>query len=254
MSIKLKNEKDLEMLRVSGKILAQTLKTLEEKAQVGTKLSELEDLAKKLIKESGAKPSFLGYKPEGAKKGYPAAICASVNEKIVHGIPDDYILKNGDILKIDLGVNYKNYFTDSAITVPIGRVSSQAEKLIQITKDALNSAIKICTAGNRLGDIGFVVEKTVKSAGFSVAKGLTGHGVGFEIHEDPTIYNYGDKGTGMILEPGMVLAIEPMVAIGSGDIKQLADDSFVMKDGSLSAHFEHTIAIVSKSVEILTEL
>lgn len=252
MNIKLKNEHDLEMLRTSGIILSRTLNALKERARVGVRLAYLDDLARQFIKNEGAKPSFLGYKPEGASIGYPAAICTSVNEKIVHGIPDNYTLKDGDVLKIDLGVNYKNYFTDAAITVPIGKISAEAQKLIQVTKEALGNAIKICAVGNHLGDIGWIIEKTVKSAGFSVARGLTGHGVGFAVHEDPTIYNYGDKGTGMVLKPGMVLAIEPMVVVGLGDIKQLSDDSFVIKDGSLSAHFEHTIAITKNGPEILT--
>jgi len=251
--IRLKTEKDLQFLRVSGKILAHVLKILTEEAKEGIVLTSLDYHARTLIQEAGAKPAFLGYKPEGAKNPYPAAICASVNEKIVHGIPNDYVLKNGDLLKIDLGVNYKGYFTDAAITVGIGRISAEAQKIIEVTKQALNQALEFCKPGNYLGDIGWIIEQTVKKAGFSIAKGLTGHGVGFELHEEPTIYNYGKRGEGLELKPGMVLAIEPMVTSGQGDIFRLADGSYAARDGSLTAHFEHTVVITHDGVEILTK-
>jgi len=253
MKIKLKNDRDLEMLRISGKILAEVLRILKDSVGPGVKLIDLDNLASQIIKKRGARPAFLGYHPEGAANPYPASICASVNQKIVHGRPDNYALKKGDVLKIDAGVNYNGYFTDAAITVGIGSISPEAKKLIKITKAALEKAIEICQPGNRLGDIGWVIEKTAKTAGFSVAEGLTGHGVGFELHEEPTIYNYGEQGSGLLLKPGMVLAIEPMLAIGAGAIKRLADDSFETKDGSLSAHFEHTIAITRNGPEVLTK-
>jgi methionyl aminopeptidase len=254
MKIKLKSPNDLVFLRKSGEILAATLKNLEERARAGVKLSSLDKLARELLQKAGAKPAFLGYKPEGSATPYPAAICASLNDTIVHGLPTNYELKDGDVLKLDLGVIYNGYFTDGAITIGIGEISPLAKKLIETTAAALYRAIGVCQPGNRLGDIGWIIQKTINENGFSVAKGLTGHGVGFELHEDPVIYNYGNRGTGMILEEGMVLAVEPMASAGAGDIRQMADGSFKTSDGSLSAHFEHTVAITADGPEILTRL
>ncbi|MEK7464289.1 MAG: type I methionyl aminopeptidase [Patescibacteria group bacterium] len=251
--IRLKTEKDLEKLRVSGKILASVLKSLSVVAKEGVELRELDELARKLIKEAGARPAFLGYTPGGGRKPYPAAICTSVNDTIVHGIPTKYKLRKRDILKIDLGVQYEGYFTDSAVTIGIGEVSNIAKKLMLVTKEALAAGIENCRPNGHLGDIGWAVEKVVKKGGFKAINGLTGHGVGFEVHEDPTIYNFGDKGTGVKLKPGMVLAIEPMVSAGSSDIVQDNDDSYKTADGSLSAHFEHTIAITEDGIEVLTK-
>jgi len=252
--IRLKNEKDFRVLRESGRILASVLEVLKSAAKVGVALSSLDELARKLIKESGAKPAFLGYQPEGAQKPYGAAICTSVNEVIVHGLPSNYLLKQGDVLKIDLGVDYKNYITDAATTVGISPLAEKAEKLITVTEKALAEAINVLRPGGRLSDIGAAIEGTVKKAGFQVIKNLTGHGVGFELHEDPTIYNYGRRGEGIKLEPGLVIAIEPMVSVGSSRVIEQADDSYVTDDGSLSAHFEHTVAITEKGIEVLTLL
>ncbi|KKU93864.1 MAG: Methionine aminopeptidase [Candidatus Jorgensenbacteria bacterium GW2011_GWA1_48_13] len=254
MKIRLKNEKDLQALRQSGLILASVLELLKDTARVGVKLSHLDELARRLIEEAGGKPAFLGYRPEGALKPYPASICTSVNETLVHGLPTNYILKSGDVLKLDAGVNYKGYFTDAAITVPMGEVSSEAKKLIQTTKEALEKGIEACVPGNRSGDIGHAIESVVKKHGFAVIQNLTGHGVGFALHEEPDIYNFGEKGKGIVLEPGMVLAIEPMVAVKSSRVLQKEDDSFVTEKGDLSAHFEHTVAITEKGPEILTRL
>jgi len=241
-------------LRQSGLILASVLELLKDTARVGVKLSHLDELARRLIEEAGGKPAFLGYRPEGALKPYPASICTSVNETLVHGLPTNYILKSGDVLKLDAGVNYKGYFTDAAITVPMGEVSSEAKKLIQTTKEALEKGIEACVPGNRSGDIGHAIESVVKKHGFAVIQNLTGHGVGFALHEEPDIYNFGEKGKGIVLEPGMVLAIEPMVAVKSSRVLQKEDDSFVTEKGDLSAHFEHTVAITEKGPEILTRL
>ena len=252
--VKLKSSKDLKFLRQSGLILASVLETLKEAAKEGVKLSHLDKLARELIKKAGSKPAFLGYKPEGGAVPYPAAICTSINEQIVHGLPREYILKQGDVLKIDFGVSYQGYITDAAITVGIGDITKKAEKLISTTKEALKKAIEKCRSGNYIGDIGWVIEKTVKSAGFHIIRNLTGHGVGFELHEDPTVYNYGNQGEGIKLVPGLVLAIEPMVGAGSPDILQQSDDSYVTKDGGLSAHFEHTVAITENGPEVLTKI
>ena len=249
---KLKGKRDISKLRDSGKILAETLGFLREATIEGISLFELDEIARIFLAKKRAHPAFLGYKQEGTKTPYPAAICASVNEIIVHGVPSGYQLKNGDVLKIDLGVEYNGYVTDSAITIPIGNVSKRTEKLISTTKEALDNAIGECVPGKHLGDIGFVIQRTVEKKGFKVVRGLTGHGVGFELHEDPAVYNFGDRGEGMKLVPGLVLAIEPMVSSGSSNIVQLSNESFVTKDGSVSAHFEHTVAITKNGPEVLT--
>lgn len=250
--IKLKNKEDLEKLKVSGKILTSILKVLIKEAIVGQKLSYLDKRAFDLIKESGALPAFLNYQPAGAKKPYPATICTSLNEKIVHGIPDDSILKDGDILKIDLGVNYEGYFTDAAVTLKIGEVGEKVENLIKATKLALERAIELCWPDNYLGDLGYVIEKTAVENNLSVIHNLTGHGVGFQLHEEPTVYNFGQRKTGLKLKPGLVLAIEPMFSLGSGIIKRLKDDSYITKDRSLNAHFEKTVFISENGPIILT--
>ncbi len=250
--IRLKNEKDLEKLRISGEILSSVLKVLIKEARVGVPLKSLDFHARVLIEEKGAKSAFLGYRPEGAKQPFPATICTSVNSQVVHGVPSDYVLKEGDILKIDIGVNYQGYFTDAAVTIGIGQISQKAEELIKTTKEALDKAIELCFPNNHLGDLGWIIEETVTKKGFSIIKNLTGHGTGFSLHEEPTVYNYGKKGTGLKIEPGLVLAIEPITSLGSGEIKQWPDDSYVTKDGSLSAHFEKTIFVKETGPEILT--
>ena len=229
------------------------MKMLKAAALPGVSLLELDRLAYKLIKEAGAKPAFLGYRPYGAKMAYPATICASVNNVIVHGVPSKYFLEDGDILKIDLGVNWRGGISDSAVTVPIGRISTKEEELIKATEMALFEGIKAACAGNTLGDIGNAIEKTINKKGFSIVDGLTGHGVGNELHEDPVVYNTGKPKMGMVLEAGMILALEPMTSLGTSSIVQLADDSYATADGSISAHFEHTILIREGEAEILTE-
>lgn len=251
-SIRLKTERDLQFLRISGKILSHTLSLLKNEAKVGVSLKHLDDFARAFIKDEGATPTFLGYKPDGAGKPYPAAICASVNDTIVHGIPGNYVLKEGDILSIDLGVTFDGYITDAAITVPVGEISKDARRLISATEKSLQNAIHECFSGNTLGDIGYAIESVAKQAGVSVVEGLTGHGVGFELHEDPSVFNKGKRGSGMKLRSGMVIAIEPMFSLGSPYATVARDDSFKTRDKSLSAHFEHTIAITEKGYEVLT--
>lgn len=251
--IKLKTSRDIEFLRESGKILAGILRALQEKSKEGTRLFWLDKLARELLEKEKARAAFLGYKQDRNSRPFPAAICASVNEQVVHGIPLDYILKSGDILKIDIGVDYRGYITDAAVTIPIGVVSKTAEQLIRVTRESLDRAISECVVGNFVGDIGFAIEEYVRLNGFNVIRELTGHGVGFGLHEDPTVYNFGKKGEGMELKPGLVLALEPMVSAGSDEVEELLDGSFVTKDGSLSAHFEHTVAITENGLEILTQ-
>jgi len=239
-------------MRVSGKILANTISALVRASKEGVQLSTLDKLARKMITEAGATPTFLGYTPEGATRPYPAALCASVNAQIVHGIPGNYILKEGDLFSIDLGVTYKGRITDSAVTIGIGKISDEAKLLMRTTELSLEKAIKECVPGKTLGDIGYIVENTAKKANFRVIQGLTGHGVGFELHEDPSVFNYGNRGEGMKLVPGLVIAIEPMLSAGSQYAVAVRDGSYVTKDGSLSAHFEHTIAITEDGHEVLT--
>jgi len=250
--IRLKTVKDIEGIALSGKIAASIIKELASNIRSGIILKDFEQLASSAFKRYNAKPAFLEFKPNGAENPYPFSICTSVNEIIVHGQPTDYQLKEGDILKIDLGVIFKGYYSDTAFTYAIGEVAPMVRKLIEATQKALNEAIVAAKINNTLGDIGFAIEKTGKSYGFSVIKALTGHGVGFSLHEDPTVYNFGKRGEGLVLKPGMVLAIEPMLSLGSSKIKKQKDDSYVTADGSLSAHFEHTIAVTEKEPIILT--
>jgi len=252
--IKLKTPEQIEKIARSGKILSEVFQKTIEEAKIGTSLKRLDDLAYQLIKKAGAEPAFLGYKPSGAKHPYSATICASINDIIVHGFPTDYKLKNGDILKLDFGVKYEGFYSDAAVTIGIGAISKEAENLIKATKVALEEAIKIIKIGNTLGDIGFAISQTAKKYGVKAIKELTGHGVGLKLHEDPTIYNYGEKGKGIKLKPGMVLAVEPMFAISTDKIIQKKDESWATADGSLSAHFEHTIAITEKEIKILTRI
>lgn len=251
--IKLKTEKDIEKLRISGKILSKLLNELSSYAREGLVLSKLDEYANNFLRNASAKSAFLGFQPDGSEKPYPASICTSVNEQIVHGIPGDYELKNGDILSIDIGVDYKGYITDAAVTIGIGDISKKAKQLILYTKKALGEAIKVSLKNNHIGDIGYVIEKTAKDNDLKVIRGLTGHGVGFELHEDPAVYNFGKKGDGILLKPGLVIAIEPMFSLGSANIFQADDESYVTRDGSLCAHFEHTIVITENGPEVLTK-
>ncbi|MDP2704341.1 MAG: type I methionyl aminopeptidase [bacterium] len=250
--MQLKSKDDIRLLKISGRILVRVLKELEKKAKPGVSLLDLEKRAREIIKKYGGEPAFLGYKPRPNATPYPAAICASVNEGLVHGIPHDIPLKDGDLLKIDVGVSYKNRLTDAAITVEVGKVRKEAKRLEKCTLEALKQAIKACKPGGHIGDIGWAVEQTVKKYGYSVAEKLSGHGVGFEVHESPTVHNYGEKGEGEELVPGMVIAIEPMVITGSGEIVEKEDGGFDAKDGSLTAHFEKTIAITDRGYIDLT--
>ena len=249
----IKTTEEIERIRQSGKILAEVLKRLKDEVMPGVQLMELERLTRTLLDLAGGTPTFLGYRSEGARNPYPFALCTSVNETIVHGRPSSYILKSGDILKLDLGVNWKGGITDAAVTVPIGKISEKANNLIRITKNALSEAIRAVKAGNTVGDIGFAIEHVVERGGLKILEGLTGHGVGLEIHEDPRIYNFGRPGAGARLQEGMVLAIEPMTSLTSAKAIQMADDSFVTADHSICAHFEHTVLVTKKGAEVLTE-
>lgn len=250
--VHLKTPEEIEKIRQAGKILAAVAKQITELAQPGVKLKYLDTVAKNMIEKAGGEPAFLNYRPYGAAQSYPCSICASVNDVVVHGVPTHYKLKSGDILKLDFGVRYQGYNADAAWTVPVGHISAKAQKLIDTTREALQRAIGVCQPGKTLGDIGYAIQSYVKSQGFSVIGGLTGHGVGKELHEDPVVFNEGRKGKGMKLEPGLVIAIEPMISAGSPKIIQLEDDSYATEDGSLSAHFEHTVTITKAGPEVLT--
>jgi methionyl aminopeptidase len=244
---------EIQGIALSGKILSGVLKVLKKEAKEGVSLRDLDALAYRLIKEKGAEPAFLGYRPDLESLPFGASICASVNSVIVHGFPSDYVLKSGDVLKIDAGVKLAGFYSDSAVTVAIGEVSKEARLLIRATEEALGKAIKELKPGKTLGDVGFAIESVAKKNKLSVIRELTGHGVGLDLHEDPTVYNFGEKNTGLKLREGMVLAIEPMLSLGSSGVVRLSDESWATDDGSLSAHFEHTIAVTAKGPKILTK-
>jgi methionyl aminopeptidase len=253
MSQLIKNLEEIKKIRQAGKILSAVLKKLASEAKPGVTLLELDDLARQLIIAAGAQPAFLGYRPDGAKEKFPYTLCTSLNEIIVHGKPSDYRLQPGDLLKLDLGVNYQGGIADAAVSLPIGKVPEKVLHLLKITKNALKEAIRAVKPGHTVGDIGFAVERTATRGNVKVIEGLTGHGVGRALHEDPVIYNYGKPGTGLVLEEGMVLAIEPMTSLTTTQAIQLPDDSFVTADKSVAAHFEHTVLVTAKGAEILTE-
>ena len=255
MAITIKTKKEIEILKEGGKILSDVLKELKILAKPGVSTGFLDQKAREMILARGAEPAFLNYHPDFMEKPYPATLCASLNEVVVHGLPSErVILKDGDILKLDLGVKYKNLFTDAAVTIGIGKITDEKNKLVEVTKIALELATHAIKPGNHIGDIGFAVERHITSQGFKVVRDLVGHGVGFAVHEEPNIPNYGKKGEGPELKPGMVLAIEPMVTLGSEEVK-LSKDGFGYEtvDGSFSAHFEHTIAVTDDGHLILTE-
>ncbi len=255
MSIKLKTPEEIKILKEGGERHAEILRTLKEMIEPGISTLILEEEALRLIKEKGDKPAFLGYTPRGAKRPYPASLCVSINDEIVHGIPNEAerLLNEGDIVALDLGLVHGGLITDAAISVSVGAIDDEARELLAITKKALEAGISEAKPGNTVGDIGAAIYGVVKSSPFSLAEDLAGHGVGFEVHEDPFVPNFGKSGQGQKLVPGMVIAIEPMVNIGKGAIKVMKDGyTIATRDGSRSAHFEHTVAITEKGNIILT--
>ncbi|MDD5431252.1 MAG: type I methionyl aminopeptidase [Candidatus Pacebacteria bacterium] len=249
----IKTEEQINKMRIAGKILADVSKKVRKEIKIGTSLKELDDYVRQLIRGAGAHPAFLNYQPHGAGKPFPASICASLNEVVVHGIPNSYKLKSGDLLKVDFGVEYQGYIADGAFSVGIGKISKQAEKLIDVTEQALTAGIKECKVGKKLGDIGWAINNYAVKHGFKVIKGLCGHGVGKELHEEPSVFNEGQKGAGIALKQGMTLAIEPMISAGSPYVVMTKNDSYATEDKSLTAHFEHTVLITNKGPEILTK-
>jgi methionyl aminopeptidase len=252
----IKTPKEIEILREGGKRLAAVLYKIKEIVKPGVSTWELNEYTEKLIKEMGDEPAFLNYRPEGADSPYPASLCVSVNDEVVHGIPNkEKILKEGDIVSLDLGLKHKNLFTDMAITVPIGEVSPASLKLIKITEEALMVGIDAAQAGHRIGDISNSIESFVRKHKYGIVEVLSGHGVGKAIHEDPYVPNFGKAGVGVKLVPGMVIAIEPMINSGTKNVVLDKDGyTFRTADGKKSAHFEHTILITNGEPEILTKI
>jgi len=251
----IKTEKEIAILREGGKRLATILEEVAKKVAPGVSTMELSDYAEKLIRDGGDEPAFLNYRPAGASYPYPAALCVSVNSEVVHGIPKkNHILKVGDIVSIDLGLEHKGLFTDHARTIPVGKISKEKAELLSVCESALMEGIAAARGGHRIGDISSAIEAHIRPHKFGIVRELAGHGVGREIHEDPYIPNFGKKGTGAVLEPGMVIAIEPMINAGTADVVLLPDDwTFKTKDGKPSAHFEHTILITEGDAEVLTK-
>ncbi|MCX5712383.1 MAG: type I methionyl aminopeptidase [Candidatus Omnitrophica bacterium] len=245
--ILLKSEEDLKIMQASGKILSGIMDRIKKAVKPGVTTADLEKLADQLFENAGVESAFKGY------HGYPASICTSVNNVIVHGIPDSKALKNGDIIGIDIGIKEKGFFTDTCATVAVGQISSQAQKLLDTAKESLALGIKKAVLGNRLSDISWAIQSYVEKNKFSVVREFVGHGIGRNLHEDPEIPNFGKPGNGPELKTGMVLAIEPMVNAGSWESDILNDGwTAITKDGSLSAHFEHTVAITLNGPLILT--
>ena len=247
--IKIKTDKEIELLRKAGEITRNTLLEVEKYIKPGVTTKQLNKIAHEFILKNNATPSFLHY------GGFPASICASVNEVVVHGFPDDKPLQEGDIVSIDVGACYKGYHGDSARTFPVGKISELKQKLIDVTKQSFFEGIKNIKAGNCIGDISSSVQRYVEKHGFGVVREMVGHGIGSDLHEDPNVPNFGAPGRGPLLKKGMTIAVEPMVQQGVKETKDLSDDwTVVSLDGKLSAHYEHTVLITENGYEILSKL
>jgi methionyl aminopeptidase len=245
--ISIKSAREIEIMRRGGKITSQTLSKLIAAAKPGVTTGELNRLADESIRSMGGVPTFIGY------HGYPAAICASVNDEVVHGMPGDRVLADGDLLSIDIGTTFEGYVSDSAVTVAIGNVDEAAKRLMRVTQECLMLGIEQMQVGKHLGDIGYAVQQHAEAHGYGVVRALVGHGVGRKMHEDPQVPNYGSPGQGTLLRKGLVLAIEPMITQGTWEVATLEDGwTVVTEDGKLAAHFEHTIAITDHGPKILT--
>lgn len=252
MSIKIKTQSEINLMRESGYILANVFKEVGKIVEAGISTKELDKFVYNYIRKNNAKPSFKGY----GNPPFPASICASINNEVIHGIPKkERILKEGDIIGLDIGVYYKGYHSDRAFTFKVGKVSEEASRLIDITMESFFNGIKVIKDGVHVGDISNAVQKTAEDAGYSLVKEFQGHGVGSNLHEEPNVPNIGKKGTGPVLKTNMVIAIEPMVNMGHHSVFVEKDNwTVITRDGSLSAHYEHTIAVTQNGVEILTAL
>lgn len=246
-NIVLRTSAELEKMRMAGILLNRVMKQVTAAVKPGVTTKELDTLAHHLIRESGAKPSFLNY------HGYPATLCTSVDDEIVHGIPGSRVLEEGSILSIDCGLILNGWHSDHAVTVPVGEISSKAQKLIKITEECLYRGIDAMVPGARLGDVGHAVQSLAEGQGYGVVRDMCGHGIGRHLHEAPQLPNYGRPGEGIALKPGMVIAIEPMINMGTWRIRTLRDGwTTITADGSLSAHAEHTVAVTADGPMILT--
>ncbi len=235
-------------MKVPGEIVGGAHRRVREILRPGISTAEIDREVDSYIRDHGGQPAFKGY------RGYPASVCVSVNDEVVHGIPGKKILKDGDIIGVDIGVKAGGFYADAAQTLPVGGIPGEASRLLRVTREALYLGIEKARAGNRLGDVSYAIQAHVESAGFSVVRSLVGHGIGRSMHEDPQVPNYGSPGQGALLKPGMVLAIEPMVNAGGHEVEVLEDKwTVVTADGSLSAHFEHSVAVTENGPMILTE-
>ncbi len=242
-----KSPAELEFMREAGRVTAAALVAVAAAVRPGVTTGELDELAERVIREAGAVPAFKGY------HGFPGTLCTSIDEQVVHGIPGERVLREGEILSVDCGAIVEGYYGDSAMTFPVGKVSGQARRLLAVTRASLEAGIARCVPGMRLHDISAAIQAVAESAGFSVVREYVGHGIGRSMHEDPQVPNYGQAGTGPTLKPGMVLAIEPMINAGAADVRPLDDGwTVVTADGALSAHFEHTVAVTEAGPLILT--
>ncbi len=254
MSVIIKTEQEIQNMREGGKRHAEILQKLAKLVRPGISTWELDQTAEKMIKDFGDRPAFKGYKPDGAATPYPATLITSVNEEVVHGIPSKKrILVEGDIISLDIGVSHNGVFTDAAITVPVGKISKELNELLMVTEEALQIGIDQVKPGNTVGDVGYAIQSFINKR-YGIVEGFSGHGVGRHIHEDPYIPNYGKAGEGDRLLPGMTIAIEPMMNLGTKYVKILKDGyTVVTKDGKPSAHFEHTVLVTETGYEILTK-
>ena len=253
MGVHLKSRAEIAAMRETGRVVATILQALREAAQPGITTGELDELAVEMMAKAGVKSAWKGYGP-GGRQPFPGVICASINEEVVHGIPSRRRkLREGDIVGIDFGVIREGWYGDSAVTVAVGQISEEAERLVRVTREALELGIAQAKPGNRLGDIGAAVQAHAEKHGYSVVRDFVGHGIGRRLHEEPQVPNYGPGGQGMRLKAGMVVAIEPMVNVGTWQVEELDDDwTAVTADGKLSAHFEHTVAVTEEGPVILT--
>ncbi len=250
----IKSKREIDLMRESNRIAGGVIRVIAENIKPGITTLELDKIAERYIISEGATPAFKGYKLHDSQKGFPGSICASVNDEVVHGIPGSYVLKEGDILSVDVGTLKNGFYGDTAYTFPVGEISDKAKELLKVTKDALYIGIDQARPKNRIGDISFAIQSYVEKHGFSVVREYVGHGIGRSLHEDPQVPNYGRRGVGPLLRQNMTIAIEPMVNIGTYEVKVKPNGwTVATKDGSLSAHFEHTIVIGPDGPEILSD-
>lgn len=246
--VSLKSEREIALMKEGAKILKEVFINLRDFVKPGIRTRDIDVKAEKLIRSLGAEPAFLGY------YGFPATVCTSVNEQVVHGIPSDRIIKEGDLLSLDIGVKHKGYYSDAARTWPIGKISKEHEKLIEVTRQSLYEGVKAISSKARLGDLSNRIQRYIEGYGYSVVRDFVGHGIGRELHEDPQVPNFGEPGRGLIINEGLVIAIEPMVNVGRPEVRILEDGwTVVTQDGSISAHHEETVAIGQNGPEVLTQ-